>query len=68
MRVKALKAFAGNVTMRVGEVKDLPDYLAHDLIRGGLAELDAQEAVIVEKPVQNANPTPKKAVEKKKKK
>jgi len=52
----------------VGEVKDLPDYLAHDLIRGGLAELDAQEAEIVEKPVQNANPTPKKAVEKKKKK
>lgn len=67
MRVKALKAFAGNVTMRPGEVRDIPEAIARDLIRGGLVEPCAKEAEIVKKPVQKATPTSKKAVEKKKK-
>lgn len=48
MLVKALRNFAGSVSMVTDEVKDVDAYIAQDLIRAGYAE-----AVIktVKKPV-----------------
>lgn len=53
--------------MAAGEVKDVAEEIAKDLIRAGHAERDAQEAEIVEKPVEKTTGTAKKPVENKKK-
>lgn len=61
MKLKALVSFAGKVSMYAGEVKDIKDeFIVKDLIRAGYAEPDAQEAEIVEKPVQKTEFTPEK--------
>lgn len=38
MKIKALTSFAGAATMAVGEIKDVPDAVAADVIRCGFAE------------------------------
>ena len=38
MKVKALIPFAGEVSMAVGEVADIPDNIANDLISAGHVE------------------------------
>lgn len=43
MKVKALAAFVGAFGMHCGEVKDIPDIFAADLIRNGLAEAYADD-------------------------
>lgn len=70
MRLKALKGFAGKVSMYAGEVREVADeFIAKDLIRAGYAqEVKIQEAKIVEKPVEKPKATPKKRVEKSTKK
>lgn len=70
MRLKALKNFAGKVSMYAGEVREVVnEFIAKDLIRSGYAEeVKIQEAKIVEKPVEKPKATPKKTVEKRKKK
>jgi len=67
MLIKALRSFGGVVSMAAGEVKDVAEEIAKDLIRAGHAERDAQEAEIVEKPVEKTTGTAKKPVENKKK-
>lgn len=62
MLVKAIKSFAGAVSMIPGEVKDVEAYIAQDLIRAKYAE------PVVEKYVDKTTTTPVKPVEKKKKK
>ena len=37
MKIRAVKGFAGVVSMRVGEVKNVPDEIARDLIQAGHA-------------------------------
>lgn len=57
MRVKALVSFAGVLTMRRGETKEIADdAVARDLLRAGYIAVekvaDAKEAEIVEKPTE----------------
>lgn len=61
MKVKALRSFAGAVSMYEGEVREIRDNWAADLIAAGHVKA-------VEKPVEKPTATPKKRVEKKKKK
>lgn len=65
MLVKAVRSFAGKVSMYAGEVRDIADKeVLHDLLRAGHVEPEAQEAEIVEKPVEK----PAESVEKSTKK
>lgn len=55
MRVKALKSFAGAISMGAGETREIADdAVARDLLRAGYIvadkAADAQEAEIVERP------------------
>lgn len=60
MKLKALKSFGGKISMYAGEVRDIVDeFIVKDLLRAGYVEPDAQEAEIVEKPVEK----PAKSVE-----
>ncbi len=69
MKVKALKSFGGKVSMYAGEVRDIKDeFILKDLLRAGYIEPEAQEAIIVEKPVEKPKATPIKVVEKSTKK
>lgn len=43
MQVRALKSFCGCASMCPGDVKDLPDEIAKELIRSGLCEKAAPE-------------------------
>ncbi len=59
MRVKALKSFAGSISMAAGETREIADdAVARDLMRAGyiVAEktADAEEAVIVQKTTTKA--------------
>lgn len=58
MRVKALTSFGGKISMHAGEVKEIEDNeIVRDLMHAGYIEPDAQEAEIVEKPVEISKPT-----------
>lgn len=59
MRIKALKSFAGKISMYAGEVREVvEEAIARDLIRAGHAvEVKAEKPV--EKPVEK-KPTKKK--------
>lgn len=48
MRIRAVKSFAGAVTMAVDEVRDVCDTMADDLIRCGYAVPEEKEAESVE--------------------
>ena len=37
-KIKALKSFSGAVTVAKGQTRDVPDELAEDVIKAGLAE------------------------------
>ena len=64
MKLKAIKSFAGKISMCAGDVREVKDeFIARDLLRAGYAEIEAQEAKIVEKPVEKPKATPKKGVE-----
>lgn len=43
MKVKAIKAFAGQYSAKPGAVIDVPEAVAEDLIRAGYAESESQE-------------------------
>ena len=50
MKLKALKSFAGKVSMYAGEVREIKDQaIVNDLLRAGYAEIEAQEAVVISK-------------------
>ena len=68
MRVKALTSFAGKISMYEGEIREVNGAYAGDLLRAGYIAEIKPEAKPVEKPVENSKPSPKKRVEKKKKK
>lgn len=38
LKIKALVSFAGKVTMAPGEIREVPNEIAEDLIRAGYAE------------------------------
>ena len=63
MLVKARISFAGKISMYAGEVKEVEEGpVLQDLLRAGYVEIEAQEAEIVEKPVEKpANTTKKKS-------
>lgn len=64
MKLKALKSFAGKISMYEGEVREvLDEAIAKDLLRAGHVE----KAKDVENSVEKSTSTPKKPVEKKKK-
>lgn len=54
MKVKALVSFAGAISMGAGEIRDIDEAMARDLLRAGYIVEDkvdkAIEAEIVEKP------------------
>ena len=53
MKVKALKSFAGKISMYGGEVGEIEDKeLLQDLLRAGYIEIEAEEAEVVEKPAE----------------
>lgn len=62
MLVRALTSFAGTISMYEGETQEVEDKnLLQDLLRAGYVEIAAQEAEIVEKPVEKPTvPTKKK--------
>lgn len=65
MRFKALKSFGGKVSMYAGEVRELKDEaIIKDLLHAGYIEPEAQEAEIVEKPVEKPEITPVKSAKK----
>lgn len=67
MLVRAKVSFAGTISMSAGEVKEIKnDYVLRDLMKAGYIEPEAQEAEIVEKPVENAKTASDKPVEKSK--
>lgn len=70
MRVKALKGFAGKVTMYAGEVKDIPDdAVARDLLAAGyVKKIEPEEAKIVVAPAKKSTDIPEKSSRKKKRK
>ena len=67
MKVKALRSFAGAVSMYEGEVREIRDNWAADLIAAGHVKA-VEEPKAVQKPVEKPAATPKKRVEKKRKK
>jgi hypothetical protein len=62
MLVKALKSFAGKVSMYAGEVREINNKVVlDDLLTAGYVEPEIQEAEVVERPVAPApKPTKKK--------
>lgn len=64
MRVKALVSFAGAISMGAGEIRDIDDVAARDLLSAGYIIEDkadkAQEAEIVVKPVSTKKAKAKK--------
>lgn len=55
MLVRAVRSFAGKVSMYAGEVREIADKeVLNDLLRAGHVEVEAQEAEIVEKPVEES--------------
>lgn len=61
MLVRALTGFAGTISMYAGEVREVADGpILQDLLRAGYVEIEAQEAEIVEKPVEKPAKTTKK--------
>lgn len=63
MKIKALRSFAGAVSMFEGEVREVEDkYIVDDLLRAGYAEPAAEEAVVISK---KENTTSKKPAKKK---
>lgn len=67
MLVKARISFAGKISMYAGEVKEVEEGpVLQDLLRAGYVEIEAQEAEIVEKPVEKS--TEPKPLKKKKSK
>lgn len=58
MKVKALVSFAGAVSMYAGEIREIDDTIARDLLHAGYVVEDkadkAQEAEIVVKPTSKA--------------
>lgn len=61
MLVKARISFAGKISMYAGEVKEVEEGpVLQDLLRAGYVEIEAQEAEIVEKPVEKPAKTTKK--------
>lgn len=58
MKVKALVSFAGAVSMYAGEIREIDNILARDLLHAGYVIEDkadkAQEAEIVVKPTSKA--------------
>lgn len=65
MLVRAKVNFSGAVSMCKGEVKNIKDnYVLKDLICAGYVVPEAQEAEVVEKPVEKAEANSKKPVEK----
>jgi len=61
MLVKARISFAGKISMYEGEVREVADGpVLQDLLRAGYVEIEAQEAEIVEKPVEKPAKTTKK--------
>ena len=69
MKLRALKSFAGKVSMYAGEEREITDeFIIRDLLRAGYAEAAAQEAEVVEKPAEKPEKTPEKPAKKKRKK
>ena len=68
MRVQALTSFAGKISMYEGEVREVNDLDVRDLLAAGYIKEIKPEAKPVQKPVENSKTSPKKRVEKKKKK
>ena len=68
MRVQALKSFAGKISMYEGEIREVNGVDASDLLAAGyIKEIEPKKAV-VQKPVETSKSSPKKRVEKRKKK
>lgn len=65
-RLKALKSFAGKISMYAGEVKEVTDEaIVKDLLHAGYVEVvKTQEAKIVEKPVEKKEEKPEKSTKK----
>lgn len=69
MRVQALKSFAGAISMYEGEVREVTSLIElNDLLAAGYIKEIEPKKDIVQKPVETPKPTPKKRVEKRKKK
>lgn len=67
MLVRAKISFSGAVSMTAGDVREIKDkYVLNDLLRAGYIEPEAQEAKIVEKPVEKVKVVSDKPVEKSK--
>lgn len=65
MKLKAIKSFAGKISMYAGEVREIKDeFIVRDLLRAGYAEIEAQEAEIVQKPVEKSAGAVEKTTEK----
>lgn len=65
MLVRAKTNFSGAISMSAGDVRDIKDsYILHDLLNAGYIEIAAQEAEIVEKPVEKAEAVSEQPVEK----
>ena len=65
MLVRAKVNFSGAVSMSAGDVKDIRNsYILNDLLKAGYVEPEAQEAEVVEKPVEKAEANSIKPVEK----
>lgn len=67
MKVQALTSFAGKISMYEGEIREVKEDV-RDLLQAGYIKEIKAEAKPVQKPVENSKPSPKKRVEKKKKK
>ncbi len=69
MRVQALKSFAGKISMYEGEIREVNSLIElNDLLQAGyIKEIEPKKAV-VQKPVETSKSSPKKRVEKRKKK
>ena len=64
MLVRASVTFCGAVSMCSGDVREINDsYILRDLLRAGYVKPEAQEAEVVEKPVENRKQPLKKPVE-----
>ncbi len=65
MKIKASKSFVGVCSMNVGEIKDIPDEVAKDLVSTGLAvEIEAEKPVVNESKEEKPK-APKKTTTKK---
>lgn len=68
MRVQALTSFAGTISMYEGEIREVNGIDVSDLLAAGyIKEIEPKKAD-VQKPVETSKSSPKKRVEKRKKK